>query len=75
MTYTSIKFLPPMRVSLTSDFEFLDDRPSEDIDLSQGVVVGVNLLNIDDPEEGVEYTVRFGDWVLEGCKEEYLTRS
>lgn len=72
MNFVTLKYLPGQSVSIKGELISKEGNLPE---LTKGLVVGVELINIENFDEGVEYTVAFGDWVLSGVKEENLQRS
>lgn len=71
MNLIGIKHLIGGKVSLNPEFlTSLQNKPPEGI----GTIVGINVLDVDNFDAGVEYTVKMGEWILEGVREENLIK-
>lgn len=67
ITLIGIKFLIGGKVTLNEDIEGLDPD-------AVGTIIGINAINPNDLDQGVEYTVKFGDWVFSELLEDEISK-
>lgn len=73
MNIIYIKYLIGDRVMLTLEgTQALQDTKASD--LTEGHIIGINLIDMDDPTSGCEYDLKIGDWVLRGVTEEQIIK-